>query len=226
MSEPPDDEPAELELRILQAAAQDNQDGSFRVVLRTSRGEIFAILTPVEGGTGAAVFVGGAGGGFDGPAGGIYAGLAPSLAEAGVSSLRLDYRYPEQFQECVLDALAGVSFLRGIGAERVALVGHSQGGGVVIRAASLSDSVVAVAALSSQLHGTEAVETIAPRPLLLVHGMDDQVLEATASQIIFDRAREPKELVLYQAAGHSLAQCRDELFALLSGWIPAMVVAP
>ncbi len=215
----PDDESA-LELRILQAAAQDAGDGSFRIMLRTTRGEIFAVLTAKEGGTGAAVFVGGARGGFDGPANGIYAALATALAEAGVSSLRLDYRDPEQFEECVLDALAGVSFLRGIGAERVALVGHSQGGGVVIRAASLSDGVAAVVAMSSQLHGTDEAERVSPRPLLLVHGMDDQVLEATASQIIYDRAREPKELVLYEGAGHSLVQCRDELFDLLLRWLP------
>lgn len=219
MSEPPDGD-SELELRILQAAAQDNGDGSFRVVLRTTRGEIFALLTAIEGGTGAAVFVGGARGGLDGPANGIYAALAPELAAAGVTSLRLDYRDPEQFEECVLDALAGVSFLRGIGAERVALVGHSQGGGVVVRAATLSDAVAAVVAMSSQLHGTQEAERVSPRPLLLVHGMDDQVLEATASQIIYDRAREPKELVLYPDAGHSLAQCRDELFELLLRWIP------
>jgi alpha-beta hydrolase superfamily lysophospholipase len=216
----PDDGDSELELRILQAAAQQVEDGTFRVVLRTTRGEIFALLSAVEGGTAAAVFVGGARGGFDGPANGIYAALAEELAAAGVSSLRLDYRDPEQFEECVLDALAGVSFLRGIGAERVAIVGHSQGGGVVIRAATLSPAVGAVVAMSSQLHGTEHAERVSPRPLLLVHGMDDQVLEATASQIIYDRAREPKELVLYQGAGHGLAQCRDELYELLLSWIP------
>jgi fermentation-respiration switch protein FrsA (DUF1100 family) len=217
--EDPSAEP-DLELRILQAGVLDNADGSYRVVLRTSRGEIAGILHPCEGGTGAAVFVGGARGGVDGPADGIYARLAPELVARGITSLRIDYRDPDSFFECVLDALGGLSFLKGIGAERIVVVGHSMGGAVAIKAGELATHAAGVVAMSSQLYGTNSVGRLAPRPLLLVHGLDDQVLEATASQIIYDRASEPKELVLYEGAGHGLQQCGEALFALLSGWIP------
>jgi dienelactone hydrolase len=216
-----DDLPAgELELAIRQAAVAPEPDGSYRLVLRTTRGDIPGLLHVCEGGTGAAVLVGGASGGLDGPAERIYGRLADPLVEAGVTVLRLHYRLPNEFEECVLDTLAGLSFLKGIGAEHAVVVGHSFGGAVAIRAGGLSPLVAGVVAMSSQLHGTEHVAELAPRPLLLVHGMLDQVLEATASEIIYARAAEPKRLVLYADAGHGLIQCKDELFDLLREWIP------
>lgn len=223
MTMPWDDEAGpetELELSILQAAVAPEPDGAYRFLLRTTRGDITGLLHVCEGEPGAAVLFGGASGGLEGPAGGLYARLSPALLEAGVSALRLDYRQPGDFDECLLDVLGALSFLKGIGAEHAVLVGHSFGGAVAIRAAEFSPLVSGVAALSSQLHGTENVAGIAPRPLLLVHGMDDQVLEATASEIIYQRAAEPKRLVLYADAGHALMQCGDELFELLREWIP------
>ena len=50
------------------------------------------------------------------------------------------------------------------------LVGHSFGGAVVITAGAASEVAIAVAALSSQARGIEAVASLAPRPLLVVHG--------------------------------------------------------
>jgi pimeloyl-ACP methyl ester carboxylesterase len=211
----------ELELSIRQAAVAPEPDGSYRLMLRTSRGDITGMLNICEGETGAVIFISGAMGGFiDGPADGVYARLASALVPAGVTSLRLEYRHPGEFDECLLDVLAAVSFLKGIGAERAVVVGHSFGGAVAIRATELSPFVTAVAAMSSQLFGTDGVGNISPRPVLLVHGMDDQVLEATASEILYERANEPKRLVLYAQAGHALAQCKDEVFALLREWIP------
>jgi pimeloyl-ACP methyl ester carboxylesterase len=217
---PEEPEPAELEMRILQVAVAPDPSGAYRLVLQTSRGDIYGLFHVCEGEPGAAVMVGGAGGGLSGPAGGLYERLGVALLEAGVSTLRLHYRLPNAFDECVVDVMGALSFLKGIGAERVVLVGHSFGGGVVIRAAELSPLVSGVVALSSQLHGTDGVAAIAPRPVLLVHGTDDQVLESLASEIIYQRAAEPKRLVLYAGAGHGLIQCKDELFELLREWIP------
>jgi fermentation-respiration switch protein FrsA (DUF1100 family) len=119
----------------------------------------------------------------------------------------------------VLDVLAGVSFLKAIGALRVALVGHSFGAAVVIKAGELSDLVSGVASLSPQLFGTRSVERLAPRALLLVHGKSDTILDAEASRDIYSRALEPKRLVLYEGADHGLGQCKDELFELLREWV-------
>ncbi len=142
-----------------------------------------------------------------------------------MTGLRLHYRKPNEFQECVLDVLGGVSFLRGIGAQRVALVGHSFGAAVVIKAGELSELVVAVAALSPQVYGTRTVERLAPRSLLLAHGTADKILDAKASRDIYARAGEPKRLELFEGAGHSLRSCAGELFELVQGWLMEAVSA-
>lgn len=217
-----DDEPEpsqDLELSLRSAAVAPDADGTYRLLLKTSRGDIAGQFHVVEGGSSAAVLVGGASGGLMGPANGLYPQIGEDLVEVGISSLRLHYRQPGVFEECVLDVLGAVSFLKGIGAERVALVGHSFGGAVVIKAGQLAPLVVAVAALSSQLYGTSEVGELAPRPLLLVHGLDDQVLEASASEILYERAGEPKQIVLYPGAGHALRECGPALRELLRDWL-------
>ena len=211
---------ADVELRVLRVgAAPTETEGVLRILLETTRGEIEGILHPVEGGTGAIVCVGGAMGGLDGPADGLYGRLAEALEPDGVTVLRLNYRRPNEFQECVADVLAGCSFLKGIGAMDLVLVGHSFGGAVVIKAAEIGGAVVAVASLSPQLFGTREVNRL-DKPLLLVHGMADNVLSHEASEDIYRRAAEPKRIVLYGQAGHSLIQAKDEVLELLRGWIP------
>jgi len=217
--EPPEDADRDLELSIERVAAHPDPDGNLRVMLATTRGEIRGILHPCPNAPGAAVYVGGAMGGFEGPANDIYGRLADRLRPQ-LSGLRIHYRKPGEFQECVLDALAAVSFLRGIGATGgVALVGHSFGGAVVIKAGELSPAVAGVAALSSQLYGTHTVEHLG-KPLLLVHGMCDGILDHAASEDIHARAAEPKRLVLYADADHTLAQSAGDLEDLLAGWLP------
>jgi pimeloyl-ACP methyl ester carboxylesterase len=212
--------PADLDLRLLRVAAQPGEaPGSFRLLLDTSRGEIEGMLHAVEGGTSAVVCVGGAMGGIDGPADALYARLPDLLSPFGITVLRLNYRKPNEFEECVLDVLAGCSFLKGIGATDLALVGHSFGAAVVIKAGQLAPLVRAVASLSPQLHGTREVESLG-KPLLLVHGMSDNILSHEASEDIYRRALEPKRIVLYADAGHSLIQAKAQLDELLATWLP------
>ncbi|HEX6031283.1 MAG TPA: dienelactone hydrolase family protein [Tepidiformaceae bacterium] len=213
--------PAEdLDLRILRvAAAQGDQEGSLRLRLETTRGLIEGLLHPIEGGTGAVVCVGGAMGGLDGPADRLYARLPGLLAAAGVTVLRIEYRQPNNFEECVLDTLAACSFLKGIGASGVVLVGHSFGAAVVIRAGELNPFVRAVAALSTQLFGTQDVAQLG-KPLLLVHGTADSILSHEASEDVYRRAADPRQIVLYAETGHGLAQARSEIDTLLTAWIP------
>ena len=209
----------DLELSILNVAAHPEPGGNLRVLLATSRGEIRGWLHPCATAPGAAIYVGGALGGFEGPANDLYGRLADRLRPQ-ISGLRLHYRQPGEFEECVLDVLAGVSFLRGVGATGgVALVGHSFGGAVVIKAGELAAAVAGVAALSPQLHGTHTVERLS-KPLLLVHGMRDGILDHAASEDIHARAVEPKRLVLYAEADHTLAQAAADLEELLASWLP------
>ena len=212
----------DLELTITQVAAHPEPDGNLRVMIGTSRGEIRGILHPCATAPAAAIYVGGAMGGFEGPARDLYGRLADRLRPF-MSGLRMHYRRPGDLEECVLDVLAGVSFLRGMGATGgIALVGHSFGGAVVIKAGELSSSVVGVAALSPQLHGTRTVEALG-KPLLLVHGMRDGVLDHAASEDIHARALEPKRLVLYAEADHSLNQAAADIEELLATWLAETV---
>jgi len=215
-----DDDSRDLELSIEGVAAHPESDGNLRVLIATTRGELRAVLHPCADAPGATIYVAGAMGGFEGPANDLYGRLANRLRPR-LSGLRLHYRRPGEFEECVLDVLAGVSFLRGLGAGPIALVGHSFGGAVVIKAGELSDAVAGVAALSSQLFGTRTVERLA-KPLLLVHGMRDGVLDYAASQDIHARATEPKRIVLYADADHSLAQSAEDLEELLASWLVDM----
>ena len=221
-----DDMGGDLELSILGVAGKERPDGAVDININSTRGEINGILHTCEGEPGAVIYVGGALGGLDGPADGLYPKLAHELSAPGcLTGLRLHYRQPGEFQECVLDVLGGVSFLRGVGAQRIALVGHSFGAAVVIKAGELSDAVVGVAALSPQLYGTRTVERLAPRRLLVVHGTADRVLDAEASRDIHARAGEPKRLELYDGAGHSLKSCAEELFELVKSWLVETIAA-
>jgi hypothetical protein len=214
-------EEADITLRLLQVrGAAPDETGAMRLQLVTSRGQIDGVFHPVEGGTGAVICVCGAMGGLDGPADALYPRLAGRLAALSVSTLRLDYRQPNVFEECVADVLIGCSFLKGIGASAVALVGHSFGAAVVIKAGELAPIVCAVAALSPQLYGTRQVDTLG-RPLLLVHGRADNILSHEASEDIYRRAGDPRQVVLLAGTGHSLIQSKNRVEELLYEWLPA-----
>ena len=190
------------------------------LLLRTEYGDVEAILHKREGAesrTGIG-WVWGASGGFDGPAGGIYGVLAEELKHH-ITSLRVNYRYPGILEGSVYDTLTGVSYLKSVGCDTILLVGHSFGGAVVISAAPFAPRVAAVVALSSQTRGAANAERVSPRPLLLVHGADDTRLPPMCSEAIYEWAREPKELIIYQGTGHGLGECRDELHDLLGRWI-------
>ena len=109
-------------------------DAGEGLVIRTTRGDIRAILHAAADTKRAVIWVCGARGGFGGPGSGIYAELSEEFTGNGITSLRMDYRYPNEIQECALDLLAGINFLRAMEYGPVVVVGHSFGGAVVIAA--------------------------------------------------------------------------------------------
>ena len=218
----------DFSLRITQVQARprpvdEGEQDPLRLELRlgTSRGEISALLDVSEGQPGAVVFCSGAMGGAHeviGPGGRVYERLAGELPGQGVSTLRFHYRMAGEFEECVLDVLGACSFLGGVGAERIVLVGHSFGGAVVIKAGQILPSVCGVVSLSPQLFGTRQVEQLG-KPLLLVHGTADGILHHAASEDIYKRAQDPKRLVLIPDGGHGLAEDPETVHRELSGFI-------
>jgi alpha/beta superfamily hydrolase len=191
------------------------------LVLLTNRGDIPAILHEATEAHLGVIWVCGARGGFAGPAKGLYAQLAERFKSEGITSLRLNYRQPNDFPECVLDLLAGIDYLKSAGYAPVLLVGHSFGGAVVIAAGAVSPHVRGVVSLSPQTYGARLAGLLSPRPLLVVHGKSDTRLPYTCGVQIYDWAREPKQLALYDGAEHRLEECREELESLLGQWIPA-----
>src|SRR5919202_1773289 len=123
---------ASLELRNV--VIGKTSDGIEELTLQTNAGEIPCIFHSAPEGAAGVVWVGGAGGGLDGPAWGLYPRLASQLVRDHIASLRLHYRHPNNLMECVLDPLLGAVYLGERGRTRVALVGHSFGGAVVITA--------------------------------------------------------------------------------------------
>jgi dienelactone hydrolase len=166
------------------------------------------------------VMVGGVGGGFDTPAQGLYPRLGRHLSGDRVAALQVAFRLPGELGEAALDAAAGVRFLATErGCARVALVGHSFGGAVVIRAATVLPEVAAVVTLATQSYGTERVRDLAGRPILLVHGVDDEILPADCSVQVFGRTGEPKELRLIPGASHGLDEAADEVYRIVHGFL-------
>jgi len=194
--------------------------GVEELLLHTNYGSITTRyhITPAESSP-AVVWVGGAGGGLDGPAGGMYPRLAHLLSQTNIASLRLHYRFPNHLADCVLDTLMGVAYLVSRGHSNIAIVGHSFGGAVVISAGAQSPDITGVVAMSSQTYGTDLAPKLSPRPLLLLHGTADEILPDTCSRNIYARAHEPKEIKLYPNCRHGLDECRDQVDHDLLLWL-------
>jgi pimeloyl-ACP methyl ester carboxylesterase len=174
------------------------------------------------------VLAGGFGPGFDspratrvGPAAPnpdrLYDWLAADLRERGVASVHVKYRHPADLDRAVEDVMRGLAFLRKRAGEsnlrRVALVGFSFGGAVVLRAAveeeSRGNPIATVVTLSSQRLATECVGRLRA-PLLAVHGTGDRVLPAENSAAIVAEARTETRLVMVPDAGHRLSEVLSE----------------
>jgi len=205
-------------VKITGVRSEKQGESQERIIIATDDGDVECIFHPAGGDRGI-IWLCGALGGFDGPSFGIFKILSEGMVADGISSLRLHYRYPGEFEECVLDVLAGIDFLKQKGINRVALVGHSFGGAVAIQAGTMSRNVKAVVGLSSQTYGARRVAELSPRPLLLIHGERDRNLPAASSHYIYEWARQPKELCILKNNGHFLREAHDELLRQLREWL-------
>lgn len=203
-------------------------EGFRPVSLETDRGPVEARYYPVPDGEQAVLWVGGVGGGFDTPARGLYPRLAADLTADGIASLRLRFRDPRDLEQAVYDVLCGLSFLGRQGIHHVALVGHSFGGAVVIRAAVIQaasnrGALRTVVALATQSYGTDPVTDLAC-PILLVHGEADEILSPSCSIHVHRKAREPKKLVLVPGTGHAMDEASEAVCRELRDWLKAKLL--
>jgi fermentation-respiration switch protein FrsA (DUF1100 family) len=69
-----------------------------------------------------------------------------------------------------------------------------------------------------QVRPVDYVAQISPRPLLLVHGSQDEVVAVSHAHKLYAQAGEPKQLVIIEGAGHRLR--RDErAIAVVTRWL-------
>lgn len=88
-----------------------------------------------------------------------------------------------------------------------------------------SESLVAQwNALGDELDPLEQVSRLAPRPLLVLHGGADPVVSASDAEALFERARDPKELVIAPDAGHAWSWHRQELRSRLLEWLSGLAL--
>ncbi len=59
---------------------------------------------------------------------------------------------------------------------------------------------------------------IAPRPLLLVHGNNDETVDVSHAYKLYARAGEPKQIIIVDGAGHRLRQ-DDRAMAIVIDWL-------
>ena len=64
----------------------------------------------------------------------------------------------------------------------------------------------------------DRIEKISPRPLLLLHGKDDDLVDLSHAQRLFAAAKEPKTIQLVKRAGHRLRLNKEAMSAALE-WL-------
>jgi uncharacterized protein len=65
----------------------------------------------------------------------------------------------------------------------------------------------------------DVVATISPRPVLVVHGSDDEWVPVAQSRQLFERAGQPRRYAEIDGANHAFAWHRAQLLDLVTGWL-------
>ncbi len=168
----------------------------------------------------------GAMGGFLGPGRAMYAELGVHLADRGIGTLVVDYRQPNKLESCVLDAMAAIDLAAQCGASAAVAVGHSFGGAVAVNVgAGLPNAVAGVCLLSTQSAGCEPASGLPPRPLLMIHGTDDEILAPVNSEMVRRLAGGHGEVELIPGEGHALAHTSDAIVGRLVEWVTPLLPA-
>lgn len=97
------------------------------------------------------------------------------------------------------------------GAQRSTTTSHASPSSAHLPLPTLSASSLARCSVSSLLDASplDLVSRIAPRPLLLMHGLRDEIVPASHSQSLYTQARDPRKLWLVADAHHTALHDAD-----------------
>ncbi len=158
-------------------------------------------------------------------------GVVPSF-QADYSTFA-DGREPVQ-HKIVYDSLRCYDILKSmpeVDVSRIYASGESMGGRYAVIAASIDKGIAGALIISSSGYGPPNTQDpqairflnsidpdhyiagISPRPLVMVHSRNDNVVPFSMGQATFDKAREPKKLIVTEGVGHSYA--RSEMKGLI-----------
>lgn len=155
----------------------------------------------------------------------LFDDLAARIQRAGASVLHLD-QCSDDLDERLICLLSALSALRRQGVERMALIGWHTGAALAIAAGSASESVTGVAALAADPSTADLVAEVAPRRLLLMHGGADAVVPAAISRLLYARASDPKELVIFPGERHDFSVYHEETLDKLTTWTRSLLRSP
>lgn len=74
----------------------------------------------------------------------------------------------------------------------------------------------------SQLSPINRIAKISPRPLLIVHGAEDDVVDPQDAWVLYNSAGEPKDILIIEGAGHRLRVAEKAIDGALN-WLRAQV---
>jgi dienelactone hydrolase len=165
-----------------------------------------------------------------------YAELAVSLSLAsGWSVLSVDFRAPRAgapvLADWMTDLRSGVGHLRSIDTiDGVWLAGFSVAGALALCVAGEDESIRGVATFGApaEFDGSgpdaavaqplQSVSKVPPRPLLIVHGDSDDVVNVSDARALADAAGGEVELRILAGGGHGLRH-DPRATAVLEGWL-------
>ena len=78
------------------------------------------------------------------------------------------------------------------------------------------------AALGAEFAPVEKVARLAPRPLFILHGAEDDVVPVSQAEELYRRAREPRQLIVHPSAGHSFVWARPWLRNQVLSWLAGL----
>jgi len=206
-------------LRVLAVQEKAIAEGLDHVELYTVNGLVTLLWHGPRDAHDVVLMCGGAMGGLLGPADGLYQDLGTTFAAAGIGTIRVGYRTPNDLDRCVGDLAAAADIAGRVGARRFVTVGHSFGGAVAINTGiALGRHAAGVVTLASQSAGCEHADLL-DAPLLLIHGDADELLPPMASEMVRMIVGHG-ELDLLPGAGHLLREAAGPVRERLEAWIP------